>query len=111
VPHLVYTTCAGALVGVLLSFLVGRVIDQKTVSAPELMGQIALASLLGVLYGFFVMEAGSFYGVEISKLATETVDSLALKMAMVGVGVGALLGPASKRVLEELAQKSKLNSD
>jgi hypothetical protein len=39
------------------------------------------------------------------------VDSLALKMAMLGVGVGALLGPASKRVLEELRQTAKLKDN
>jgi hypothetical protein len=110
-PRLVYTTCAGALVGVLLAFLIGRVVDRSEINISELLGQTALASFLGVLYGFFALEAGGFYKVVISKMCASDLDSLALKMAMLGVGVGALLGPASKRALDQLRQTSKLAGD
>lgn len=108
-PQLVYTTCMGAIVGVMLSFLVSHSVRGEGIKLPSLIGQLALACFLGVLYGFFALHAGSFYNVEIKTLTSEGVDSLAKNMALLGVGVGALLGPASKRVLEELGGIAKLN--
>ena len=49
------------------------------------------------------------YDVEFAKLPADKMDSIALKLALIGIGVGALLGPASKRVLEELSQAAKLD--
>jgi hypothetical protein len=56
----------------------------------------------------FTLEAGGFYKVEIAKMSVTDLDSLALKMAMLGIGVGALLGPASRKLLDELRQTAKL---
>jgi len=108
-PRLVLTTFVGALVGVMLAFLVGHVVDGKTLKIEELLGQFSLASFVGVLYGFFALEAGGFYGVEVANMPLSSVDSLGIKMAILGVGVGALLGPASKKVLEELGKAAKLD--
>jgi len=99
--RLVYTTCVGTFVGVILAFLIGRAADRK-VRIAEILDQTALACFLGVLYGFFVLEAGGFYKFEPEKLSAADVDSLAIRMAIVGVAVGAFLGPASKRALEDL---------
>jgi len=107
--RLVYTTCIGALAGVMLAFLIGRAADRK-VRTAELLGQTALACFLGVLYGFFVLEAGGFYKFEPDKLSAAEADSLAIRMAIIGVAVGAFLGPASKRVLEDLRRASKLGA-
>ena len=73
-----------------------------------MIGQVALACFLGIIYGFFTVHAGSFYEVKLEKLSNEDVDSLARNMALVGIGVGALLGPASKQVLEELGRTAHL---
>ena len=59
----------------------------------------------------FALEVGSLYKVDIAKMATEDVDSLAIKVALMGVGVGALLGPASKRALEDLRRTANLPGD
>jgi len=79
----------------MLAFLVGRVVDRKVMSVAELLGQTALACFLGVLCGFFALEAGRFYKVEVSKMSQADVDSLAIKMAIVGVGVGACASSSS----------------
>jgi hypothetical protein len=47
-----------------------------------------------VLYGFFALEAGGFYKVEVSKMSQVDVDSLAIKMAIVGVRVDGFTGRA-----------------
>jgi hypothetical protein len=110
-PRLVYTAFLGAIVGVILSFLIRRVIDHAQVSWPALIGQTALACSLGVLYGIFALEAGSFYKVDIAKMASRDVDSIAVGIALLGVGVGAFLGPASRRLLEDLSHAAKVKQD
>ncbi len=110
-PRLVYTTCLGAIVGVILSFLTGHVFNRNTITLPKFLGQTSLACFLGALYGFFSLEAGGLYKVDIARMQPSDVDSLAIKVALVGVGVGALLGPASKRALEDLRRTSSLPAD
>ena len=97
--QLVYTTCVGAILGVMLSFLVSRSVKREANKAATVIGQFALACFLRALYGFFALHAGSLYSVEVKSLTSEGVDSLARNMALLGVGVGALLGPASKKAL------------
>jgi hypothetical protein len=109
-PQLVYTTAMGAIVGVMLSFLVGRSVRREESKVPSVIGQLALACFLGVLYGFFALHAGSFYNIKIKDLSREDVDSLAINMGLLGIGVGALLGPASKRALEELGRTANLDA-
>lgn len=92
----------------MLSFLVSHVAGQESIRLPSLLGQVSLASFLGVLYGFFALEAGAFYKVNVTTMEPDDVNSLSIKLAVVGVGVGALLGPASKRVLEDLRRTAKL---
>jgi len=109
-PRLLYTTCLGAFAGVILSFVMGHVVRREALSLSGLVGQTALACFLGVLYGFFTVHAGSLYGVKIATLSSEAVDSLGINMALIGIGVGALLGPASKQVLEELGSLAHLKT-
>jgi hypothetical protein len=106
--QLVYTSSFGALVGVVLSLLVGHVIRHEEIDLSAVIGQLALASFLGVFYGFFALEAGSFYKVEIDRLGHEAFQSLTKNMAFVGVGVGVLLAPAAKKALEELSRVAKI---
>lgn len=110
-PRLLYTTCLGAFAGVVLSFLIGHVIRKETPRMSAVIGQVALACFLGILYGFFTVHAGSFYDLKLDKLNSEEVDSLGRNMALVGIGVGALLGPASKQVLEELGRAAHLKAE
>jgi hypothetical protein len=110
-PRLLYATCLGAFSGVILAFLIGHVIRREALSVSAVLGQMALGCFLGVLYGFFTVHAGSFYAVKVEKLTSEEVESLARNMAFVGIGVGALLGPASKQVLEELGRAAHLKAE
>jgi hypothetical protein len=109
--QLVYTTSLGALAGVILSLLIGHVIRREPVQVSAVIGQAALASFLGVLYGFFALEAGSFYKVDVKKLDSEVLESVAKNMAFLGLGVGVLLAPASKRALEELGKIANLKGE
>jgi hypothetical protein len=106
--QLVYTSSFGALVGVVLSLLVGHVIRHEEIGISAVIGQLALASFLGVFYGFFALEAGSFYKVDINLLSHEAFQSLTKNMAFVGVGVGVLLAPAAKKAIEELSRVAKI---
>lgn len=93
--------------GVILSFLVSRSVKREASKAATVIGQFALACFLGAQYGFFALHAGSFYNVEVKSLTSEGVDSLARNMAL----LGALLGPASKKALEELGRTANLNAE
>jgi len=109
--QLVYTASFGALVGVVLSLLIGHVIRQEPMDLSAVIGQVALASFLGMFYGFFALEAGEFYKVDIGLLNHEALHSLTEHMAFVGVGVGVLLAPAAKRALEELGKVANLRAE
>jgi hypothetical protein len=109
--QLVYMSLFGALVGVVLSLLIGHVIRQEPMDIAAVIGQIALASFLGMFYGFFVLEAGAFYKVDIDSLNRAALHSVTEHMAFVGVGVGVLLGPAAKRALEELSRVANLSGE
>jgi hypothetical protein len=109
--QLVYTTSIGAIAGVMLSFLIARFTRGEDKNWSALPGEAALACFLGVLYGFFTIEAGSLYRADIPSWPQPAIDSLAYKMALLGVAVGALLGPSSKRAVEELAKSAKLTTE
>jgi hypothetical protein len=109
--RLLYTTCLGAFAGVVLSLVLGHVMRREALSLSSVLGQLTLASFLGVLYGFFTVHAGSFYGLKLEKLTIEEVDSLRRNMAVVGIGVGTLLGPAAKHILDELRIAAHLRQE
>ena len=107
-PRLVLTTCLGAILGVILVYLVGATLRNEKISYPSVLRQLGLAILLGLLYGLFSFEVGSIYNAEIRTWHESQVEELANRMALIGIAVGALLGPASKLAIQSLRRIGEL---
>jgi membrane associated rhomboid family serine protease len=108
-PRIILKTCLGAMLGVVLAYLIGATLRNERISYVSVLKQFGLAILLGVLYGLFSFEIGSIYNAEIRTWHEGQVGELANRMALLGIAVGALLGPASKLAIQNLRRTAELD--